>query len=646
MAYRQPGVTVTQEFANALPALATFSLPNVIVGPVFTVFTNQSAGVGTYLGSMVVIPYPGQPLGSYVDTRALDPTDLVSYPIVINLKNPIVQLSTSTTGSVISPNFNTFVDTTGTPFANALPGDLIVIAAGADAGTYTIRSVTNATHVQTNETFPSALTGISYSLERNIQSTFAAGTYLNIPTTTAGVVITASNFTLPVGLTTTVAPFGSVPIESAEVLVSYRAQRIEKSNDVYQYANTQALQADFGLNQIVPESPAVFGAFLALNNAVTATNLIALDSQYLSNELLSYDDAFTILGLNDVYAISVMTQNVAVHTALKSHVNGFSAPNEKLERVGIINRQLVTTQVVDGPFSNGATDVTGTLLNSTGAHFITDGVVPGDFVTVTSPTLYAGNYVVAAVNSQTQLLLATVIFASLSGVVFTVNQNLTNPEQAAVIAAYATSFADSRMVLTWPDIVSIPVGNSIEQLPGYFLNCAVGALTTGLPTQQGLTNLSVAVYSGVVHSTKYFSNDDLNTIANGGVMIFVQDVLNQTPLFIRHQLTTDRSSVLAQEYSVTKNVDFIAKFIRLNHQQFIGTYNIVDQTFDDLKTNAKGIINFLTNSTRLPKIGGVISNGQLTSIAQNPSELDGIIETWNISVPVPLNYLDITLVIA
>ena len=646
MAYRQPGVTVTEEFVNALPALAAFSLPNVIVGPVFTVLANQSAGAGSYTGGAATIAYPNKPVGSYVDTRAADPNDLISYPIEINFKNAVVQLKAGSAGSVTSPNLNTFSDATAGAFTGVQAGDIIFIAAGLNAGTYTVRSVTDANNLQINETFSATEASIGYALERNLQSSFPSGEYLNIPTSTGGVVINATNFQLPAGLTTTVSPFGSCQILSAEVLVSYRAQRIEKSNTVYEYANTQALTADFGADQIVPENPAVFGAFLALNNSVTPTNLIALDSNYLSNELLAYDDAFAILELNDVYAISVMTQSTAVHGALKSHVDGMSQPDKKMERVGIINRTLVTTQVVDGPFTNGTTDGTGTLLTAAGATFLSDGVVPGDFVTITSPTLNAGDYTVAAVNSQTQLQLATATGTSLSGVHFTVNQNLTKQAQAAVLAAYAHSFADSRMVMTWPDVVKIPVGNTIRQLPGYFLNCAVGALTTGLPTQQGLTNLSVAVYSGVVHSTKYFSNDDLNTIAGGGVMIFVQDVLDQTPLYVRHQLTTDTSAVLFQEYSVTKNVDFVAKFIRQNHLQYIGQYNIVESTFDDLKTNAKSISNFLVEGTKRPKIGGILVSCTLSDIARNPSSLDGIIETWTLSVPIPLNHLDITLVIS
>ena len=647
MAYRQPGVTVTQQFQNALPALATFSLPNVVVGPIFQVLTNASAGAGSYLGTSTTFGYPSFPAGTFVDTRAYDSTDLTSYPVTINLGNAVVTLLTGTAGVVASPNFNTFSDATSNKFAGVLAGDVIVITSGGDAGSYTVRSVTDNNDLQTNETFPTALTGISYTITRVVSSD---ATPLNIPTSTSGVVVGSTSITLPAALTTTVSPFGTVPIVSAEVLVSYRALSEEQSADLFEIDTIADLQATFGVNQIVPENVAVFGAFLALSNSVTSTNILGLTRDYLlTSELIAYGNAFTILALNDIYAISVMTQNTSVHTALQAHVDGLSTPAEKLERVGIINRQLVTITSVTTGVTDATVDSTGLIIGSASSHFLTDGVVPGDYVEITAGAT-VGRYLIASVASQTSLTLtnaspAPISGGPLTGVSLYIDRNLQLSEQASVLAAYASTLADRRLVMTWPDIVSIPVGNTIRQLPGYFLNPAVGALTTGLPTQQGLTNLDVAVYSGVVHSTKYFTNDQLNTIAGGGVMIFVQSVLNQTPLFIRHQLTTDTSAIKFQEYSVTKNVDFIAKFIRQQHAPFIGQYNIVQATFDDLKTEANGILSYLTNNTRLPKIGGVISGGTLTSIVQDPANIDGILETWTLSIPIPLNNLDITIVV-
>jgi hypothetical protein len=213
------------------------------------------------------------------------------------------------------------------------------------------------------------------------------------------------------------------------------------------------------------------------------------------------------------------------------------------------------------------------------------------------------------------------------------------------MAAYAASIGDRRMVMTWPDIVSVPNGNNIVTVPGYFLGCSVGALTTALPTQQGLTNQTVAIYAGVTHSTKYFNTAQMNELAAGGVMIFTQAVLNVSPLSIRHELTTNMSAIKYQEYMITKNVDFIAKFIRNAHGQFPGKYNIVDNTFDQLKTNAVAILNYLVEDTIQPNIGGVLISGSLTSAIQDPAAIDGILETYTLDIPIPLNYLTITLLV-
>jgi hypothetical protein len=643
MAYREPGVKVTQEFANALPALAVFALPNVVVGPVFTVFAQASAGAATYTAGSATIPYPGLPAGSFVDTRAADATDLISYPVAIDFKNTIVRVAnTATTGAISGGNLNRFTDATSSVFANIVAGDVIVItgSGAGNNGSFTVRSKVDNNTLQINETFTGAEATISYTIRRNIGA-------LNIPTSTSGVVIGATTVTIPAALTTTVTPIGSCPILSAEVLITYRTLREEASADVVEYGTLAELQADFGTTQILPESPAVFAANLALQNSTTKTNLLALKRDYLTDEGIAYGLAFDILALTDMYAISVMTQNTAIHTALKAHVEGLSDPDKKLERVGIINRQLITTSTVVASKTDGVTSSDGLTFSSVSSHFITDGAVVGQFIKITAPTGNVGRYKISAVVSQTVVTLATAVAGTnpATGVTFTVDKDLTKSDQATVLAAYASSLGSRRMVLTWPDIVKIPVGNAIRQLPGYFLNASVGALTTGLPTQQGLTNLSVATYTGVVHSTKYFDNDQLNTIADGGVMIFVQEVLDETALFIRHQLTTDRSAIKFQEYSVTKNVDFIAKFIRTQHKPFIGQYNIVEGTFDDLKTSSKGLINFLAESTKRPKIGGVIKGGKLQKVLQDPSNIDTITEQYSFDIPIPLNNLDITIVV-
>ena len=166
-------------------------------------------------------------------------------------------------------------------------------------------------------------------------------------------------------------------------------------------------------------------------------------------------------------------------------------------------------------------------------------------------------------------------------------------------------------------------------------------MITGLPTQQGLSNLSISGFLGFEHSTRYFNDDQLNVIAEGGTTIFSQDGSDQ-PLFIRHQLTTDRSAIKYQELSITKNVDYIAKFLRSTYAPYVGQYNITDTTMDVLKTAAQAVINFLKDSTRIAKFGGVIRSGSLVSLAESTTQLDTVEMRFSFAIPVPLNNIDIT----
>jgi hypothetical protein len=644
MAYREPAVRVTQEFVNALPALATFALPHVNVGPAFQVKSKGDAG--DYLGLAANYSYPGQIAGSYIDTRAFDANDLLSFPVKVELNETVLRILNVVATGQVPVNLNQFSDATLNAFLNVQVGDVISVTGSglSNDGLYTVREKLSNNLVQINETFAAAEASLSYSVRRNVQS--AVGDI----DVTSSATISSTQVSLPLALTYTLAPFGAVPVISANVLITYRAQRIEKSSDVWEYTKVSELQADFGLDQIVPENPVVFAAYISLLSAAVQTNLVALNSSFLADELLSYQNALdSVLSLTEMYAINVLSHSSAVHTALKSHCETLSLPDNALERVGICNRQIVLVgTVVDEITTGGAEGLAGTgnlVLTSAASEFITDGVVPGHFIAVSAPSLVAGRYEIASVDSQTQVTLVGPVPAASNGVTVSVEKDLQKGEQAAILSAYAASLGSRRLVMVWPDQVKGPVGSEIRTLPGYFLGATIGALTTGLPTQQGLTNLSVGYFTGVKNSTKYFDRTQLNVIASGGVMIFAQDVIDVTALYVRHQLTTDTSAIKFQEYSVTKNVDFIAKFIRNNHKQFIGQYNIVESTFDDLKSNATGIIKYLTENTRIPRFGGVISSGRLVSIEQDPQNIDTIIEKWSLAIPIPLNNLDITIVV-
>ncbi len=196
---------------------------------------------------------------------------------------------------------------------------------------------------------------------------------------------------------------------------------------------------------------------------------------------------------------------------------------------------------------------------------------------------------------------------------------------------------------TWPDVLAVSVNGVATKVPGYFAGPVLSGLTAGLPSQAGFTNLLVTGFVGRENSDDKFSDTQLDAIAGGGTMIFLQPVPDAA-LQIRHQLTTDVSTIYFQEFSVTKNVDLIARFFRGLYQPFLGIYNITDGLLDLLKTRGEGGIAFLL-AQRAPRVGAPLRGGQLTRIEESSLQPDTVEIDIDINVPLPLNNIKLTLLV-
>jgi len=199
------------------------------------------------------------------------------------------------------------------------------------------------------------------------------------------------------------------------------------------------------------------------------------------------------------------------------------------------------------------------------------------------------------------------------------------------------------VVCTWPDILAVSVNATATKVPGYFLGAVLAGLTAGLPSQAGFTNLSLTGFVGRENSDDHFTDDQLDIIAGGGTFIVTQPV-PEAALLVRHQLTTDMSTIFFQEFSVTKNVDLVARFFRVLFQPFIGQYNIYPGLLDILKTRAEGGIKFLLGQ-RAPRLGAPIRKGSLSSISESETQPDTVEINIDIDVPLPLNHITLTLLV-
>lgn len=622
MAYRRPAVTVTQEFVGLQPALAAFSLPNCIIGPAFSIVRDAAAGSISGNGSDVSLAYPGLLVGQTVDLSAEDPSfPITSRPVSAKATNVMVTIESAQTYSVAG--------TMSVSSANAKEGDKIVVASGDNAGTYTVRSASGGVATLTTPLADPTEPSIVADLVRK-----GADTTLESDEFTAS----STAVTILAGL-----KVGGYNVRSADFKVSYRALRNDLAANVREFSRLSDLQAFFGVDQIHPQNTLAYGLQIALQNTVTPVNGLGLNEMGMADEVLAHQAALDVLTMTEMYALAPLTQSPAVASIYKSHVESMSTSARAKERIVVTNRKLLTVQTLSAA-SFGTVSADGTKLTNPSASFITDGIAAGMFVQVSEGAPHVGRHKIGSVISETELLFQTPLTttSSATAVSFVLNRDMTRSEQAEFIASYSRSLGSRRVVSLWPDELRAPVANVLQTVPGYFGACAIVALVTGLPTQQGFTNLAISGFLGLNHSTKYFNEEQLDTIAGGGTMILSQDGPEQ-PLFIRHQLTTDTSAIKFQELSLTKNVDFASKFIRNQYKPYIGRYNIVNTTLDELRTTAKSIITFLSETTRLPRVGAVIRGGQLKTLAEDPTQIDTVRMRFKLDFPVPLNNIDITI---
>ena len=175
-------------------------------------------------------------------------------------------------------------------------------------------------------------------------------------------------------------------------------------------------------------------------------------------------------------------------------------------------------------------------------------------------------------------------------------------------------------------------------VPGYYFACAVAGATQAYPPQRGFTNMSFAGFVKVSGTNDTFSESQMDIIASGGTMIVIQPNVTSA-LTVRHQLTTDMTSVETREYSVTKDVDYMAKMARNTFRPYIGKYVINDATLEMLyKLGGSLISKWLTDGTALT--GTVVDK-----FAVDPDQNDRVYACFNIKVPLPLNYIRLIFVI-
>lgn len=470
-----------------------------------------------------------------------------------------------------------------------------------------------------------------------------------------------------------------VPITaSGQLVISYKALRLDVSSS----ATTPALltfdsveSLEEAIPPLTPENPLGLMTYFTLINApgisVSAIGVDGVNSSNPDGTPEAYARALGFLEAQEVYALAPASQDPTVHQSFSTHVTAISQPDSKGERIAFICPRMpsedLPTLVTSGQGdSTVTTNVFDTHVASLAADLLAAGVDPIGTIPVS-----AGVYLDVASNANKYSV------ASLSGTAITVRvafaagenddnfyattnlpatliaENFTiyvrgvplvtstdEPDYARIAEAYqklGQVYLNRRLVMVAPETVGATIDGTEQELPGYYLCAALAGMVGQLAPQQGFTNYPIAGFTRVKGSNDVFTRRQMNVGAAGGTYWVVQETAG-APLSTRHQLTTDMTSIETRELSITKIVDFVAKFMRAGLRNFIGRFNITQPFLDMLSTVIQGQISYLTSS-------GVLVGADLNNIVQDSTAPDTVLIDVTLDVPYPCNYIRLTLIV-
>lgn len=552
--------------------------------------------------------------------------------------------SVSASAAITRTSFNNVNPNSATLRAEA--GDIVVITYGSTVFTTGILSTTGTNNLVTSILLTDLLpVGITVPFTVSIRKIF---NNLLLPASFNAY----TNYTI-----STVTTDGSIVINplpkvsygtvvTGNINAPYKALR----RDLVGLLEISSIDDQIGvLGEATDDNPLALGVQIALANTTGRIMAVAVDS----NDLAGYVSVLEFLEEQRVYALVPLTQDTSILAAVQAHVHGMSTPENAAWRIGLFNTAIPSITYI-GSYNpnlvnansgnNTVTFVSGSyVLTASNAQFVSDGVVPGDVVKVTSHTAAAqvitSMTVLEVLNNQQLKVNVPIV---LTAVNYYVQRNLSRSEQAQYVATMSESFLSGRILHIQPDLVGVSVGGVTKYLPGYYMACAISGLTSGLPSQQSLTNVGVAGITDLQHSNRYFTRAQLSTISAGGTFLLVQEAAGTIP-YIRHSLTTDMSVLQYRELQQVKNVDFISYFFHDILKSFPGRYNITPDTLQILRTTIVAGAKLLQGK-KLPKIGPPLLDYNITTLKQDPVNKDNIIVEMPISIPTVANYINIYLI--
>jgi hypothetical protein len=448
-----------------------------------------------------------------------------------------------------------------------------------------------------------------------------------------------------------------------------------------------------------PLSLALVKAFEATSTiSISALGVSETTDDAPFGTVAAYAEALDFLERKEVFALAPLTQDPSVHKIVAAHVTTMSLPQNKKERVAFLNAALPTEKVPTTAMSGTATiasiggDKYELTFSGDGVNAITalDGLLDanGAALSVTAGTTLtpeqgvyidrAGDalrYLVTKVVSASVLQIETAaIFSPDSGPGTGGNGDAyyateaANPgslsdfsaageacsvfvRQAAIskstvagrdlivstmadITGGASGYQNKLCVWLQPESFNISLGGVTTKVPGFYHCAALAALTGELSPSQPYTNLPIPGFMAPVGSSDLFSEQQMATAAAGGVWWAIQDSPGGS-VFSRHQLTTDTSSLITREFSITVALQYVAKLVRAQAQRFSGRNNITKSLLTAISIAISGALSSVA--------GTIVGSASLDRIYQSTESPDKIVLEVSVTPLYPANTITITI---
>lgn len=457
----------------------------------------------------------------------------------------------------------------------------------------------------------------------------------------------------------------------SQVYVNYRALLQTHANDINEITDIEDVVDTLG--EISEDNPLALGVWYALRNSNgTAVKYMAVATDDIDGYSEVLDKA---TGRQDVYTFVPMTRDTTVQQTVAAHVDAMSTELRNQWRICFFNGtsssldaliDVDETYPIGGTSSYDSSDLLATVTDdpdSTGTQytlvtwdssaypagggFVDMGVRAGDLFR----TNYTGDgfggqtyedYIVDAVISNQKLRLKTGPTSAINvAKKFSIQKSMTKTEQAVAYGTKAGAFSSRRVYYVWPDVIEDASGT---QISGLYLCAAIAGLISGVVPQQGLTNVAVEGFSAVTRTTDYFGESALNEMASRGVMVIDQDS-ESAMISPRHEVSTCTTDVYCRELMVVKNVDSISFHFYNNLKNYIGRANVTPGALTQVRRRILSTVDYLKSAGATPTLGGQLIDATIASLRQHPVNLDHVIVNLNITIPVPMNVIELHLIV-